>query len=66
MGGWPWKQNSDGTYSVNDITNQGFSRLSLYLIGLAPLSEVADFQVIVPTDPNEKGLVKCHEFYKNN
>ncbi len=56
MGGWPWKQNSDGTFSVNNMSRQGFSNFSLYLMGLAPISEVSDLQVVVPSDPNNTSL----------
>ncbi len=60
MGGWPWKQNNDGTYSVNHMEHIGFSKLSLYLMGFVPISEVSDLQIIVPSDPNEKSLVNIH------
>ncbi|MFH1170115.1 MAG: peptidoglycan-binding domain-containing protein [Candidatus Vogelbacteria bacterium] len=60
MGGWPWEENNDGTYRINvsvNLQNRGFSNLSLYLMGLIPASEVSDFQIIIPSDPSEEGLI---------
>ena len=56
MQGSPWKRDSDGTFSVNNISHQGFSKFSLYLMGLAPLSDVSDLQLIVPQNPNNTSL----------
>ena len=50
MGGWPWKDNGDGTVSVNNIQKPGFSNLSLYLMGFAPASEVPNTRVVVPVN----------------
>jgi len=54
--GWPWKDNGGGTFSVRDIQRQGFSNLSLYLMGFIPTSEVPDIQILIPDDPKNPGL----------
>jgi hypothetical protein len=47
MGGGVWQDNFDGTYSQLDdnfyVPATGWSPLDLYLMGLAPPSEVPDF-----------------------
>lgn len=52
-GGFSWKDNQNGTLSIPDTSfyvKRGFSKLSLYLMGLIPPSEVPDFTVVVPED----------------
>jgi hypothetical protein len=52
MGGWTWQPNADGTYSVaNNINSGGFSKLSLYQMGLIPASDVGNLTVLVPDNP---------------
>lgn len=55
MGGWPWKDNGNGTVSVGNIQKQAFSKLSLYLMGFAPASEVSSIRTVIPTNPQDAG-----------
>jgi len=63
-GGWPWKDNGDGTVSVNNIKKPGFSSLSLYLMGLIPASEVPGIRVVVPNDPADAGFTNVKGKFK--
>jgi len=63
-GGWPWKDNGNGTVSVNNIKKQGFSSLSLYLMGLIPASEVPDIRVVVPNDLADAGFTNVEGKFK--
>lgn len=56
VSGSSWSQNGDGTFSVNNVSYQAFSKLSLYLMGLIPASEVPDVQVIIPVDLNNQSF----------
>lgn len=56
-GGWLWKDNQNGTLSIPDSSfsaKRGFSKFSLYLMGLVPSSDVPDLEVVVPKDPTDK------------
>lgn len=56
-GGFLWKDNQNGTLSIPDSNfsaKRGFSKLSLYLMGLLPSSDVPDLEVVVPKDPTDK------------
>ncbi len=48
-GGFAWTDNGNGTYTVGDSVTQGFSPLTLYLMGLLPASSFSGFSFIQPT-----------------
>ena len=56
MGGWPWKDNKDGTVSASNIQKQAFSPLSLYLMGFAPASEVPNMRIVIPASSDDKNF----------
>jgi len=64
MGGWPWKDNGDGTLTVNNINKVGFSKLSLYLMGLIPASEVPDLRIVVPENPQDQAFQNVRGKFK--
>lgn len=56
-GGFIWKDNQNGTLSIPDSNfsaKRGFSKLSLYLMGFLPSSDVPDLEVVVPKDPTDR------------
>lgn len=56
-GGFVWKDNQNGTLSIPDSSfsaRRGFSKLSLYFMGLLSSSDVPDLEVVVPKDPTDK------------
>ncbi len=70
-GGNQWKDNGDGTYTTiaADASKLGYSKLDLYLMGLAPASSVPPFGVLenvtvpaTPTDPLWQGAYAAHSF----
>ncbi|NUQ56945.1 MAG: hypothetical protein HUT38_00385 [Candidatus Paceibacter sp.] len=60
MGGSPWKDNGDGTVSEIITNKQGFSKLSLYLMGLASQTEVPDLRIVVPENPQDQSPFNVH------
>lgn len=65
MGGGYWQDNFDGTYSQLDdnfyVPATGWSPLELYLMGLAPASEVPDFFLLrnlKPAGKDDRGYPK--------
>lgn len=55
-----WRDNGDGTMSIANDIQPGFSNFSLYLMGFMPASEVTDLQIFVPNNP-----IPNHPTYKD-
>lgn len=50
-GGFVWKKNPNGTFTIDEEARRGISPFSLYLMGLIPAPETPDLEFVIPKNP---------------